>query len=158
MSNNAVNTVWWRYLKARWWHDLVSCMHGTNAYLWNYWIISHHRLDNTYKGLVGNVIQNHYNDVIMSAITSQITSLTIVYSAVYSGTDQRNYQSSASLSFVREFTCHWWIPRTRASNAENVSFWWHFVIKETNSWNVNLPPIYTQWLELLTCKVHSLNY
>ena len=30
-----------------------------------------------------------------------IISLTIVYSAVYSGAGQRNYQSSASLAFVR---------------------------------------------------------
>ena len=37
----------------------------------------------------------------MSTIASQITSLTIVYSTVYSGTDQRKHQSSASLSFVR---------------------------------------------------------
>ena len=34
-------------------------------------------------------------------ITSQITSLTIVYSIVYSDTDQRKHQSSASLAFVR---------------------------------------------------------
>ena len=33
-------------------------------------------------------------------IITQITSLTIVYSAVYSGTDQRKHQSSASLAFV----------------------------------------------------------
>ena len=37
----------------------------------------------------------------MGAITSQITSLTIVYSAVYSGADQRKHESSASLAFVR---------------------------------------------------------
>ena len=42
----------------------------------------------------------HYNDVIMGAMASQITSLTIVYSTVYSDTDQRKYQSSASLAFV----------------------------------------------------------
>ena len=42
----------------------------------------------------------HYNDVIMGAMASQITSLTIVYSTVYSGTDQRKHQSSASLAFV----------------------------------------------------------
>ena len=36
----------------------------------------------------------------MSAIVSQITSLTIVYSAVYSGADQRKHQSSASQAFV----------------------------------------------------------
>ena len=37
----------------------------------------------------------------MDTIASQITSLTIVYSIVYSGTDQRKHQSSASLAFVR---------------------------------------------------------
>ena len=44
---------------------------------------------------------SHYGDVIMSAIASQITSLTIVYSTVYSDADQRKHQSSASLAFVR---------------------------------------------------------
>ena len=44
---------------------------------------------------------SHYSDVIMGAMASQITSLTIVYSTVYSGADQRKHQSSASLSFVR---------------------------------------------------------
>ena len=43
----------------------------------------------------------HYNDVIMGAIASQITSLTIVYSTVYSDADQRKHQSFASLAFVR---------------------------------------------------------
>ena len=43
---------------------------------------------------------SHYNDVIMSAIISQITSLTIVYSTIYSGTEQRKHGSSASLAFV----------------------------------------------------------
>ena len=36
----------------------------------------------------------------MSAMASQITSLTVVYSSVYSGPDQRKHQSSASLAFV----------------------------------------------------------
>ena len=43
----------------------------------------------------------HYNGVIMRAMSSQITSLTMVYSTVYSGADQRKYQRSASLAFVR---------------------------------------------------------
>ena len=43
----------------------------------------------------------HYGDVIMMTMASQITSLTIVYSTVYSGADQRKHQSSASLAFVR---------------------------------------------------------
>ena len=37
----------------------------------------------------------------MGTIASQITSLTIVYSTVYSGADQRKHQGSASLAFVR---------------------------------------------------------
>ena len=37
----------------------------------------------------------------MTEGASQITSLTIVYSAVNSGGDQRKHQSSASLAFVR---------------------------------------------------------
>ena len=45
---------------------------------------------------------DHYNDVIMSTMASQITSLTIVFSCA----DQRNHQSSASLAFVRGL--HWW--------------------------------------------------
>ena len=43
----------------------------------------------------------HNVDVIMGTMASQITSLTIVYSTVYSDADQRKHQSSASLAFVR---------------------------------------------------------
>ena len=45
--------------------------------------------------------RNHYIDVIMTTVASQITSLTIVYLTVYSFADQRKHQSSASLAFVR---------------------------------------------------------
>ena len=37
----------------------------------------------------------------MGAMASQNASFTIVYSAVYSGEDQRNHRSSESLAFVR---------------------------------------------------------
>ena len=42
----------------------------------------------------------HYSDVIMGAMASQITILTIVYSTVYSDADQRKHQSSVSLASV----------------------------------------------------------
>ena len=42
-----------------------------------------------------------HSDVIMSVMTSQITGVSIVYSTVCSGADQRKHQSSASLVFVR---------------------------------------------------------
>ena len=51
--------------------------------------------------LLGHERDSHYSDVKMSAMAFQITSLTIVYSTVYSGADQRKHQSSASLAFVR---------------------------------------------------------
>ena len=53
---------------------------------------------------------NHYDDVTIGPMAFQITSLTIVYSTVYSDADQRNHQNSPSLAFVRgcgEFTSSW---------------------------------------------------
>ena len=51
--------------------------------------------------LFTTTVLNHYNDVIMSTMATQITSHTIVYSTAYSGTDQRKHQSFASLAFMR---------------------------------------------------------
>ena len=42
----------------------------------------------------------HYDDVLMSAMASQITRLTIVYSTIYPGTYNK-HQISASLAVVR---------------------------------------------------------
>ena len=47
------------------------------------------------------LLLNYYSDLIMGAMASPITSLTIVYSIVYSCADQRKHQISASLAFVR---------------------------------------------------------
>ena len=92
----------------------------------------------------------HYNDVIMGVIASQITSLTIVYSTIYSDADQRKHQSSASLAFMRFCLLNHLFrrkskktsklcvtglcagnslvtsefPTQMASNVENVSIWW----------------------------------
>ena len=43
----------------------------------------------------------YYSDVIMGTMASEIISLMIVYSTIYSGADQRKHQSSAPLAFVR---------------------------------------------------------
>ena len=45
----------------------------------------------------------------MTTMASQITRLTVVYSIIYSGADQRKHQSSG--------------------NAENVSIWWRHEIQ-----------------------------
>ena len=47
----------------------------------------------------------HYNDVIMGAMASQITSFTIVYSIVYSGADKKiNIKALCHYPLCGEFT------------------------------------------------------
>ena len=53
-----------------------------------------------------NNLNKHHRDVIMSAITSQITDASIVCLTVCSGADERKHQRSASLPFVRRI--HRW--------------------------------------------------
>ena len=91
----------------------------------NYTLISQRYLQRKWHSHMTRRLGIHYNDVMMSAMAYQITSLTIVYSVVYSGADQRKHQSSASLAFIRGI--HRWpvnSPHKMASNAENVSIWW----------------------------------
>ena len=57
----------------------------------------------------------------MGTIASQITSLTIVYSTVYSGADQRKHQTPRHWPLCGEFTGTGEFPAQMASNAENVS-------------------------------------
>ena len=103
----------------------------------------------------------------MGTVASQITSLKIVYSTVYSGTDEIKHQSSASLAFCAgnspvtgEF------PAQNASNAENVSIWWrHHELMHwynmTGNKKLMLPQIKdigNTWLTSFApviCKTHS---
>ena len=66
---------------------------------------------------------SHYSDILMGTMASQITSLTIVYSTVYSDADQRKPQSSASLAFAGNSPGTGEFSAQRVSNAENVSIW-----------------------------------
>ena len=79
---------------------------------------SHNKICLCFQGVIasydyGWVSRNHYSDVIMGTIASQITSLTIVYSTAYSGADQRKHQSSTSLAFV------WGIHRWPVNSLHN---------------------------------------
>ena len=67
----------------------------------------------------------HHKDVIMSALASQITSLTIVYSTVYSRHRPKKTSKlrvtdlcAGNSPVTGEF------PAQSASNAENLSIWW----------------------------------
>ena len=60
----------------------------------------------------------------MGTIASQITSLTIVYSTVYSDADQKNIKAPRHWPLCGEFTGTGEFPAQMASNAENYSIWW----------------------------------
>ena len=92
------------------WHYLLDRCSGNAYYLH---IGKHYVSSDLFWSacfLFSNQFLYHYNDVIMSMMASQITSLTMVNSIVYSGADQRKHQSSTSLAFVRQFTGDRW-PR-----------------------------------------------
>ena len=76
----------------------------------------------------------HYDDGTMGAMASQIISLTMVYSTVYSDTDQRNHQSSASLAFVQGIhrgpvhsTHKWPVTRKMFPFDDVIMVWPHMV-------------------------------
>ena len=94
----------------------------------------------------------NYGDVIMGAIAYQITSITIVYSTVYSDADQRKHQSSASLAFgTSEF------PAQMVRNAENVSIWWRHHVKALQSMQWPGAAI-ESWQNVLKIFIWSLKY
>ena len=72
--------------------------------LWQCW---YHGYSNVPEGFMDTSFYLlHWSDIIMGAMASQITSVSIVYSTVCSGEDQRKHQSFASLAFLREI--HRW--------------------------------------------------
>ena len=86
----------------------------------------------------------HYNDVIMSSLAPQITSLTIVYSTVYSRADQRKHQSCAPLAFVWGIHRDRWNPRTksqwRLKCFHLMTSWWFNTISFTAGASTEMQP------------------
>ena len=72
----------------------------------------------------------HYNDVIMSAMASQITSVSNVCSIIWSGADQRKRQCSGSLAFFVRGIYRWSVdsphkgPVTWEMSPFDNSSWW----------------------------------
>ena len=66
----------------------------------------------------------HYNDVIMGAIVSQMTSLTIVCSTVYSGAGKKTSKLRVTGLCAGNSPRTGEFPTQMASNAENFSIWW----------------------------------
>ena len=96
----------------------------------------------------------HYDDVIMGTMSSQITSLTIVYSTVYSGSDRRKYQSFASLDFVRGIhrgpvnSPHKWPVTRKIFPFDDVIMAWNYSTgrppQKSHTWQTN------QWFNVET--------
>ena len=72
----------------------------------------------------------HYNDVIMSAMASRITTLATVYSTVYSrGRSKKTSKLRVTGLCEGNSPVTGELSAQRASNAENVSIWWrHHVL------------------------------
>ena len=72
----------------------------------------------------GIIPQVHYSDVIMGAMASQITSLTIVYSTVYSGGDKKQTKLRSAGLWAGNSPVIGEFHTQMTSNAKNVSIWW----------------------------------
>ena len=103
-----------------------------------------------YRMLISKVSLSYYNDVIMSMMASQITSLTIVHSAVYS---RRRSKKTSKLRVTglcaRNSPVTGEFPAKTASNAKNVSIWWRhhdkyilFIANCTLIFFLNLCPVH----------------
>ena len=67
----------------------------------------------------------HCNDVIMGAIASQITSLTIVYWTVYQDADKKKTSKlRVTWPYAGNLPVNLELPLQMTSNTENVSIWW----------------------------------
>ena len=90
------------------------------------------------------VVRMHYTDIIMGTMAPEITSLTVVYSIVYSGADPTKTSKlpvaglcEGNSPVTGEF------PAQMASNAENVYIWWRHYdciphpVSICNRWHTN---------------------
>ena len=73
----------------------------------------------------------------MSAMVSQTTSLTIVYSTVYPGADKKTIKARVTGLCAGNSPVTGEFPAQRASNTENVSIWWrrHAFVWFSGGWN-----------------------
>ena len=136
------------YSHSRWW-GWRKLMFALRIYKWD-WVQIPQTVNNPWKetaetvhsrGLICRIHEaekttKHYNDVIMSTMASQITSLTIVYTTVYSGADERKQQSSASLAFVRGIH-QWPVNSLHKGLVKRKMFPFDDVIMEWMVWSYN---------------------
>ena len=126
------------------------CIHTSlyNKAVWNSWAWPY-MLSFFFRKHKNIFAHYHYNDVMMTMVASQITSLTIVYSTVYSGADQSKHQSSAPLAFVWGIhrgpvnSTHKWPVTPKMFPFDDVIMINFRIIMDINSHDIDL--IGTEW-------------
>ena len=96
---------WW------WWYLVIRCRTTEEQNEDNISLSAYNKL-------------SHYNDVMMSTRASQITSLMIVYSKIYSVRSKKTSKLRVTGLYVGNSLVTGKFPAQRASNAENGSIWW----------------------------------
>ena len=114
---------------------------------------------------------NHYSGVIMDAMTSLITGVSIVCSTVCLDADQRIHQCSASLAFVRgihRWPVNHWVPTSL--NAPGTKSIWLFFMKQLerhkfkyeskfphDKWVVNVKEVWISIKEWISIKIQNVS-
>ena len=151
-ASNAENvSIWWRHhencselLNRCGGNPVIICEFASKSPVIrnvDFFAINPNQLLNSKAANVSLPWRQHYSDVIMSVVASQITSLTIVYSTVYS---RRRSKKTSKLRVTG--LCEGNSPGTgefpaqMASNAENVSTWWrhHEDVRILLTWIVEI--------------------
>ena len=108
-------------------NSVVNCRNGgcrNDNVQCHPWRQSWHHDHSRFSVLKWNAVLGiHYSDVMMDTMASQIINLTIVYSTVYSGADQR--KAPRHWPLCGKFTSDRWIPRAKGHLRGNFSVWWH---------------------------------
>ena len=132
MTSNAENvSIWWRHHvcpivpKATW----FRMVRRLSDYSWIEALRVQSQAVMT-RDMAYGMLPSDYYDVIMDAIASQIISLMIVYSTVYSDADQSKHQSSASLALNSP---HKWPVTRKMFPFDDVIMFW---LKKTRLFNV----------------------
>ena len=92
----------------------------------------------------------------MSVMESLITGLTIVYSTVYSGADQRKHRSSASLALVRGIH-RWPVNSPHKEPVARKMLLFDDVIM-TSGWEYDYPTYLTFWRLYLLQQTHDIMF
>ena len=111
------------------------------------------KVDSVLRGHAGGeyIPANHYCDVIMGTMASEITGITIVYSTFHSGADRRKHQSSAAPAFVRGVhrwpmnSPHKWPVTRKMLPFDDVIMYASFVFLRYLEWRSYNCPIPVKW-------------